>query len=235
MSKTILGIALIVAVAAWVPLGLIALSRSRPSSLTAIHPVLDMDKQPKFRSQRANLMFADVREMRPLLPGTVAREDLVLSNEIIDDPVAYDRLLFGVEKLDNEKMAYVTIIPVPVSMELMRRGQERFYIYCAACHGRVGYGDGMVARRAAEMQAAGSDSASGWVAPASYHTDDLRGRPVGQLFNTVSNGVRNMAAYSGQIPVLNRWAIVAYVKALQRSQHAKAEDVPENKQTLFTK
>ena len=91
----------------------------------------------------------------------------------------------------------------------------------------AGYGDGMVARRAAEMQASGAATAAGWVAPTNYHTDEIRGRPVGQLYNTITNGIRTMPAYDKQIGILDRWAIVAYVKALQRSQHAKPEDVPE--------
>jgi mono/diheme cytochrome c family protein len=227
MSKTLLSIALIVAAAAWVPLGLIALSRSRPSTKTAIHPVLDMDKQVKFKAQRANAMFADVRADRPEQPGAVAIDDLIVADLIINDPASHDRILFGVEKLPDGKMAFVTQLPLPVDMELMRRGENRFNIYCAACHGMSGYGDGAVARRAAEMQAAGSSAASGWVAPANYHTDQLRSLPVGQLFNTIKSGVRTMPSHGSQIPVYDRWAIAAYLKALQRSQHAGPDDWPE--------
>ncbi len=93
----------------------------------------------------------------------------------------------------------------------------------------------MVARRAAEMQAAGADTAAGWVAPSNYHTDEIRNRSVGQLFNTVTNGIRSMPAHGRQLSVLDRWAIVAYVKALERSQNAKPEDVPENQKAAFTK
>ena len=118
-------------------------------------------------------------------------------------------------------------------MDLMRRGQERFNIYCAACHGLGGYGDGMVARRAAEMQQSGANTAAGWVAPTNYHTDEIRGRPVGNLYNTITNGIRTMPAYDKQIPVPDRWAIVAYVKALQRSQHAKPQDVPETERDKY--
>jgi mono/diheme cytochrome c family protein len=212
-----------------VPFGLIALSRAGPSPARPVHLVLDMDKQPKFKGQRANLMFADGRAMRPRVPGTVARDDLLSAA----DAAGYDRVQFGVERQADGKLGYVTRIPLPVSMALMRRGQERFNIYCSACHGRSGYGDGMVARRAAELQAAGSNDATGWVVPANYHTDEVRGRPLGNLYSTVTNGVRSMPALGTQIPVADRWAIVAYLKALQRGQHARPEDVPEDQRAVF--
>jgi mono/diheme cytochrome c family protein len=246
MPKTLIGILIILGVAALTPFGLIALSRARPSPEPPVHLIPDMDKQPKFRSQRENLMFADSRAMRPVIPGVIAREDLIVPNEVLNDPqgprlvdgrtepwspadaAAHERLTQGTEKQTNGQTGFVTRIPVPVTLDLMRRGQERYDVYCAPCHGASGYGDGMVARRAAEMQAAGSDAAAGWVAPTNYHTDELRGRPVGHLFNTITHGIRSMPAYARQIAVADRWAIAAYVKALQRSQHATGpDDVPE--------
>ena len=83
-------------------------------------------------------------------------------------------------------------------MDLLERGRERFTIYCAVCHGQGGYGDGAVALRAAEIQAANGDAA-GWVAPKNYHTDDMRQQPVGKIYNTITNGVRSMPAYAKQI------------------------------------
>jgi len=115
---------------------------------------------------------------------------------------------------------WVTAFPVPVTEQLMRRGQERYDIYCSPCHGLAGYGDGVVAKRADALQE------GTWTPPSSYHTDLVRSRPAGQLFNTITNGIRNMAAYGAQIPVADRWAIVAYVRALQRSQAASVADVP---------
>ncbi len=132
-----------------------------------------------------------------------------------------------------EQDLFVDRIPVPVTMDLMRRGQERFNVYCSPCHGLSGYGDGMVARRAAAMQAAGANTASGWVAPTNYHSRDIRARTVGHLYNTATNGIRSMPSYAKQISVLDRWAIVAYVKALQRSQDAGAADVPESERDKF--
>ena len=121
---------------------------------------------------------------------------------------------------------YVKRIPVPVSMDLLQRGRERYTIHCAVCHGQGGYGDGPVALRAAEIQQTANGDAAGWVAPKNYHSDDMRQQPVGKLYNTIANGVRTMPAYGKQISVLDRWAIVAYVKALQKSQHADLEDIP---------
>lgn len=117
-----------------------------------------------------------------------------------------------------EQKFYVSKIPVPVTRDFMHRGQERFNIYCAPCHGISGYGDGMVARRAAEMQAQGSDAATLWVAPPSYHSAEYRNRPDGSIYNSITNGVRTMPRYDKQISVMDRWAIVAYVRALQESQ-----------------
>ncbi len=242
---------LVVAVAAVVPFGMIALSRSRPSPLRPVHPILDMVRQPKFKPQSQNAMFADGRAMRPLIPGVEARGDLAVSNEVLNDPSfprliddrrsafvpnsaeAYDRVLQGVETKAKGQKGWVEVIPLPVTADLIERGRERFNIYCAPCHGLSGYGDGAVARRAAEMQASGADTAAGWVAPTSYHSDEIRSRPVGRLYNTVTNGVRTMPAYDKQISVLDRWAIVAYVKALQRSQHAKPADVPETERDKY--
>ncbi len=253
MSKTVMGILLVLVIAALVPFGLIALGRSRPSPALPVHPILDMVKQPKFRAQRINPMFADGRAMRPLAPGVQAREDMEVPNEVLNDPAfprpidgragpivprdsaAYDRLMLGIEPQADGRTGFVARIPVPVTLDLLRRGRERFNVYCAACHGAGGYGDGMVARRAAEMQAAGADTASGWIAPANYHSDELRSRPAGHLYNTIANGIRTMPAHGRQVSVLDRWAVVAYLKALQRSQHAGLEDVPETKRGEFSK
>ena len=256
MAKFIAGIIVVLLLAGLIPFGLIALSRAHPSATRPPHLILDMVRQPKFLTQRENRMFADDRAMRPLLPGVVARGDLSVPSspmnqspylQMIDgrrqpwvcaDEAGYDRLFRGVERTphapregshhaERDEYVFVDEIPLPVTIDLMRRGQERFNIYCGPCHGEAGYGDGMVARRAAEMQASGASIAAGWVAPTDYHTKDIRGRAVGSLFNTITNGIRTMPAYDKQIGILDRWAIVAYLKALERSQDAKASDVPE--------
>ncbi len=195
----------LLAALALVPFALIARSRATTSARPRVHLILDMAKQPKVKTQTANPLFADGRAMRPPVPGTVARGDL-------DGDEAY--------RTGRAGDGWVTAFPLQVTEQLMRRGQERFDIYCVPCHGLAGYGDGPVAKRADALQE------GTWTPPSSYHTDLVRGRPVGQLFNTITNGIRNMAAYGPQIPVADRWAIVLYVRALQRSQDASVADVP---------
>lgn len=192
---------------ALVPVACIARARAVKSPLPRVHLILDMDNQQRYKSQQANPMFADRRAMRPPVAGTVAR---VPGGLLFDD--AY---LTGIV---NEQ--YVTEFPRPVTADVMRRGQQRFDIYCAPCHGLAGYGDGMVDKRAQSLQQ------GTWVPPASFHVEPASTRPVGHIFNTITNGIRNMPAYGPQIPVEDRWAIVAYVKALQRSQQATQDDVP---------
>jgi mono/diheme cytochrome c family protein len=164
-----------------------------------------MDNQPKYKAQSRNPMFADRRAMRPPVVGSVAR------GTILGDPA----LTSG--KIGED---WVEVIPVTVDSDLLERGRERYDIYCSPCHGLVGFGDGMVAKRADELLE------GTWTPPTSFHSELLRERQVGHLFNTISNGIRNMPAYGPQIPVEDRWAIVAYVRALQRSQNAITDDVP---------
>ncbi len=195
--------------AALVPLALIARARATTSELPRIQPIRDMAKQPKYKTQSANSLFADGRAMRPAVEGTVARGEL-----------HEDAALWSGRAADG----WVTAFPVPVTEQLLRRGQERYDIYCSPCHGLAGYGDGPVAKRADALQE------GTWTPPSSYHTDLVRSRPVGHLFNTVTNGIRNMPGYAAQIQAADRWAIVAYVRALQRSQDAKTADVPADLQ-----
>jgi mono/diheme cytochrome c family protein len=248
--KTILGFVVVALMAGLVPFGLIALARSQPSPLPPVHPDQDLFKQQKFRSQRVNPMFADGRDMRPAIPGTVARDDLKMNYELVYDPdrphmidgnqrpldlsdeLTYQRFTDGTEPQADGKPGYVKKFPVKVSMDLLRRGRERFTINCAVCHGQAGYGDGTVAIHADALKEAQKDAA-GWVTPKNFHTDDMREQPVGKIFNTITHGARTMPAYGKQISVLDRWAIVAYVKALQRSQDAKPDDVPEAEQGKY--
>jgi mono/diheme cytochrome c family protein len=117
-----------------------------------------------------------------------------------------------------------TGFPVPVTRGRMQRGQERYAVYCATCHGLAGHGDGITSQRAFE----GNNPK--WIKPLSLHNQSVRDQPVGQLFQTITNGVRTMAAYGPQIPVEDRWAIVLYIRALQRTQNASIDDVPEELQ-----
>ena len=200
----VLGIGVLVALSL-VPLALIARARVSNSRLPRLHLVPDMDSQPKLKPQSANPMFADARAARPSVAGTVARGQLGSG----------DALRTG--RAGGE---WLSAFPVPLSESLLRRGQERYGIYCAPCHGLSGYGDGPVSVRADRLQE------GTWTPPSSFHTELVLARPVGHLYNTIANGIRNMPAYGAQIPVEDRWAIVAYVRALQRSQHTVLADVP---------
>ena len=196
---------IILVVLSWIPLALALRARVVKSPNPRIHIIQDMDNQPKVKTQSRLPLFADRRGMRPPVPGTVSR------GSITDNPVVE----FG-----RAGDGWVEAIPVPMTRSLVERGRQRFDIYCSPCHGLAGYGDGMVARRADQLLE------GTWTPPTSLHTDLVRQRPPGQLFNTISNGIRNMPAYGSQIPVGDRWAIVAYVRALQRSQKATIDDVP---------
>lgn len=193
---------------ALLPFAFIARARARRAPVTRIHLIQDMDNQPRLGSQQANLLFADRRAMRPPVEGTVARDELRADRELHEGRVGE---------------GWTTSFPIPVDEALMERGRERYGIYCSPCHGLAGYGDGMVARRADEIQE------PNWVPPSSLHDETVRSRPVGHLFNTIGRGIRTMPAYGSQIDARDRWAIVAYVRALQRSQHASVEDVPPDR------
>jgi mono/diheme cytochrome c family protein len=180
--------------------------KSRPR----IHPILDMDFQPKYLPQQYSPLFQDTRDMRPAVPGTVA----------MNEPLGPEHLIHGT--IDGKP---AKTFPMPVTMALMQRGHERFNIYCATCHGFAGDGDGITSQLAFDREE------STWVRPLSLHAPSVMPQPVGQLFQTISNGIRTMPSYASQISVEDRWAIVLYVKALQRSQNAKINDVPPELRT----
>ena len=191
----------VLAALALAPFACVFKARHTQSPLPRVHVVQGMDNQPRYKSQQANALFADTREARPPVFGTIARGRL-------DED---DGLILGMSN-----GAWIGTFPVPVTATLLHRGQERYQIYCAPCHGLAGYGDGIVAVRA-ERLAEGT-----WVQPSSMHAGLVLARPVGHLFNTITNGIRTMPSYGSQIPVADRWAIVAYVRALQRAGHASA-------------
>jgi mono/diheme cytochrome c family protein len=188
-----------------VPLALIAKARYTRSANTQWHVFYDMDQQGKFKTQQPNPLFADGRASRPPVAGTVEWGELD----------ADDALHRGIEG-----DGWVTAFPMAVTEDRLARGRERFDIFCSPCHGLSGYGDGIVAKRADRLQE------GTWVPPSSFHTDLVRGRPVGHLYHTATHGIRNMAGYGAQISDEDRWAIVMYVRALQRSQAATIDDVP---------
>jgi mono/diheme cytochrome c family protein len=181
-----------------------------------IHLVQDMDNQPRYRGQQANPVFADGRTVRPAIAGTVARGELDLD----------DHLFRGYTRGSDNKVTFFSGFPkqIKVDERFLKRGRLQFNIYCAPCHGDDGAGQGAVHQRAVALQE------PKWVPPANLHDAAIKARPEGHLYNTVTNGIRNMAGYGSQITrVEDRWAIVAYLRALQLSQDAPADVVPPEK------
>lgn len=158
----------------------------------------DMHDQPKYEPLEASSTFSDGRASRPLVEGTIARGHL-------NDDVA---LYTG--KIGND---FVPKIPFEINEQTLERGQQRYNIYCTPCHDLVGNGVGMVVRR-------------GFKRPSSFHIPRLREAADGYFYDVMTNGFGAMSSYSDQVPVRDRWAIVAYIRALQLSQHAKMDEVP---------
>ncbi|MCA9581780.1 MAG: cytochrome c [Myxococcales bacterium] len=189
-----------------VPLALGA-CRGQVSKDPPIVPIRNMYDQPRYDPQEASAFFEDGRTMRPPVEGTVARE-METSHELTEGRYANGN-------------GWIAQIPAEAirragGMErLVTRGHERYNIYCSACHGIAGDGEGAVSRRAV------AGGAAAFKAP-SLHDERLLHIPDGQLYATITNGVRNMPAYRHSVPLQDRWAIVAYVRALQVMQPAVA-------------
>lgn len=158
----------------------------------------DMYNQPRYKPLAQSDFFSDGAASRTPPTHTIAR------GQLREDTV------FFTGAGDNGKLA--AALPVPVTAELLRRGQERFGIYCAVCHGAAGEGNGMIVRR-------------GFPAPESYHNDRLRNAPPGYFYYVITHGYGVMYSYASRVPPADRWAIVAYIKALQLSHHAGMDDV----------
>jgi len=221
MPKGVIYAAMILLILAMIPPAVIARSRTVPSTQRRIHLIQDMDNQGKFKAQSVNPGFVDLRAMRPLVPGTIARGELLADDH-------YERgYVIGNGSDGQPATRWFDTFPrqITVNEGLLKRGQDRFGIYCSVCHGLAGYGDGIVNNRGLMLVEAGTNGTA-WVQAKSLHEDLIRVQPPGQIFNTITHGIRNMAGYEAQIPVADRWAIVAYVKALQRSQHALPDDLP---------
>ncbi|MCM2314652.1 MAG: cytochrome c [Thermoanaerobaculia bacterium] len=166
-----------------------------------------MAEQPQFDPLEKSAFFPDGASSRPLVDGTVVspRVEGTLAQIGSGPNELFDTGREGGQFSDN--------FPLPLTPELMARGKERFEIYCTPCHGRVGEGNGMIVAR-------------GYKRPPSYHSDALRSRKNGYIFDVITNGFGVMPAYRSQVPPADRWAIVAYVRALQVSQNATIADVP---------
>ncbi len=155
----------------------------------------DMHDQPKYKPLAASRFFSDGRSARQLVDG-------VAPFQPAGQPVS--------PMIDESK---ATAPPFALTSQALDRGQERFNIYCSPCHGRLGYGDGMIVRR-------------GFLAPPSYHTDRLRRAPLGHFYEVMTNGFGAMSSYADKVAPRDRWAVAAYIRALQLSQHASLDDAP---------
>ena len=161
----------------------------------------DMHDAPRYEPLEASTFFGDGQSSRPLLAGTVAR------GLLRDDDHLYTGKVQGV---------LAETFPMPVTEDVMARGQERFDVFCSVCHGRTGVGDGMIVQR-------------GFRQPPSLHEARLRDAPVGYFFDVITNGFGAMQDMAAQVPVTDRWAIAAYIRALQVSQSATEADVPADR------
>ncbi len=192
---------LILGAVSLIPFGFFSTARESKTTKAPYHIVPNMDYQAKYKAQRINGFFAssDGRAMRQPVEGTVALGDLR------EDSHLY-------RGLQNDAPARTFPEAFEIDDAAMARGQERFGVFCAPCHGETGNGDGMVHRRAFAL-AEGT-----WVKPTNIADPSIAAKPVGELFKTISDGIRNMPGYARQIPAEDRWAIILYVRALQRSQ-----------------
>jgi mono/diheme cytochrome c family protein len=161
----------------------------------------DMHDAPSYDPLQQTDFFANGAASRTLVANTVARGQLRVDEH------------FYTGKVNGQ---VVTEFPMPVTEDMLNRGQERFNVYCSPCHGRTGQGDGMIVQR-------------GFRAPPSYHEERLRNAPVGYFFDVMTNGFGAMQDYSAQVTVPDRWAIAAYIRALQLSRQATVEDVPADR------
>lgn len=174
--------------------------RGQRSEDTPIHLNPNMDQQDRFDPQEDNPFFADNRAMRPMVPGTVARGSLHEDDHLYRGRVGGE---------------LATTLPAGITLEqkLLQRGQQRFDIFCAPCHDQSGNGRGVIVER-------------GLTPPPTYHSDRLRTAPLGYFFEVMTKGIRTMPSYAAQIPVTDRWAIAAYVRALQLGRVATVDQVP---------
>lgn len=173
----------------------------------------DMQDQPRYKTYKKSDFFPDKRASRDYPEGTVARGQLRDNKAFftgqIDNPDPNAAVQTTTDASGNTLVSSfpnaIEEFPVPVTKELVDRGQERYNIYCIVCHGPVGAGDGMIVRR-------------GFSKPPTYHDDRLRKAPVGHFYDVISNGWGKMNGYAAKIQPYDRWAIVAYIRALQISQ-----------------
>ena len=172
----------------------------------------DMQNQPKLIPQRGSEMFADHRGARPQVVNTVAR------GQLHEDSYFYTGVVQGANGYRQEQ----NLIPFPVTLDVLKRGQERFNIYCTPCHSRVGNGLGEIVQR-------------GYKPAANFHDQVRLAQPVSHYFYVMTHGYGAMPDYSAQLTPEDRWAVAAYIRALQLSQSAPASDVPSGATVRYLK
>ncbi len=180
-------------------LAIFAGCRGQESRLPPIHLNPNMDNQEKYMPYGENDFFEDGRNMRPLPEGTVARGHLNADEG------------YYLGKVNGEYISN----PLPLTEKLLLRGQERYDIYCSMCHGLTGEADGIVIEK-------------GYVRPPSYFDERIINMTDGQIYEAITKGVRVMPSYKLQVPVEDRWAIVAYIRALQNTRATVKAEKPEN-------
>ena len=189
----------------------------------------DMKRQDKVKFQRPSSFFADGRAARPPVDDTIPMgfdipghpmQNSGAPKDDIDSPLG--EFSAGTDYLNTGKMGdqWGTGLPLPVTIELVRRGQREFTINCAVCHGATGQGNGITSKY-------------GLNGIANYHQDKYRQMADGQIFNTITHGYNTMMAYGDKVTVKDRWAIIAYIRALQKSQYSRLEDVPEDQRAAL--
>ena len=188
--------------------------RGMNSTLPPIEVFPDMDRQAKFKPQTPSKFFGDGRADRLPVPGTVPH-----GRGVVADPdfLRADDAHYAGKNADG---SFVRGFPVEVNAALLKKGGERFQIYCQPCHGALGDGNGITKQY-------------GMIATPSYHDDRIRNMPEGEIFNTITHGKNTMSSYADKLSPDERWAVIAYVRALQRAHHATIDDVPlENRGDL---
>jgi len=253
---------LLLVVAGLIPGMIILNMRAGFSTAPRFHVFFDMDFQPKKKAQQQTTIFVDGRTMRPQVAGTIARgqleeqdpfylgydpSKLTMSNDspsvlfvslqtpadgkppIAVPPATKDEKTGGQPPATPvvPVLPWIVKLPIEANEDIMKVGKLKFETYCSACHGYGGYGDGLVHKRADAL-------AQGyWLPPTSLHIDRVSKQPVGQIFNTITKGQGKMASYASSLTPKERWSIVLYVRALQRSRNANIDDVPVESRFLL--
>lgn len=209
VPRYVMYVLVIVGFLSLIPFAFFAKARQTTTETGRLHVVWDMDFAPSYKGQDGNSLFSDQRAMRQAPAGTVAYGELDTD----------DHLHLG-KQPDG---AWATTLPEAMASdeETMELGKAQFGIYCAPCHGLTGDGQGMVHKRAESIGA-------GWVPPSNLHQDYIREMPAGQLVSTIKNGIRNMPGYGAQTDAEERWAIVLYIRALQKSRDAAVSDLSDS-------